>query len=307
MRTRFHHSIVLVLFTALSLVVALTGCGGGGGGGGGGGVPVTVTGSVYRAETDQPIASATINIGGQAATSAADGTFTFTASSSATSATISATNEATRTITIVLKGSGTNNLGVIFLADTATPPAPYNATVTGRVVTAVNGVNTPVGGATVTIANVSTVTATNGAFTLSGLPVGLGSANGTYGKVTATGFDDKPITADNLGFALKAGSNPIGDLLIARSSSAIPAPPYTITGLVQVNGKATQNVKVDLALNGASLGSVTTDSNGNYFFWVAPATYTITATVSGLPSKSVTVTLVKLDTPVTAPPINLTQ
>src|SRR5205823_1869405 len=143
--------------------------------------------------------------------------------------TIAAQGTQTRTLPITLTANQANNLGDIYLSDTG-----YNATVTGRVVAQVNGQIQPVGNATVTIAGAQTKTATDGTFTLSGLPVGLGNASGTVGKVTAQGFEDKPITDVTLGFPLAAGNNPIGDLLIAAPSGSVPLPPYTIKGVVQI-------------------------------------------------------------------------
>ena len=294
------------MFGALAaLAVMLAGCGGGGGGngGGGGGTPVTVTGRVLRAETGiAPDPAATVTIGGTSVTTAADGTFTFSPPSGAKSATIAATGSQTRTITISLSTTTANNLGDIYISDTG-----YTANVTGRVVAAVNGTITPVGNATVTIASVSATTATDGTFTLMGLPVDLGNVTGVFGKVSATGFEDKPITDANLQFPLAAGNNPIGDLLIAAPSGSTPLPPYTIKGVVKVGGTAQSGVTVVLmtTVNGTqqTIGSTTTDSTGAYTFWVVPAAYTVQAT-NGASNQSVNVTLVRLDLPVTAPDIN---
>ncbi|HLJ55664.1 MAG TPA: hypothetical protein VKT77_11545 [Chthonomonadaceae bacterium] len=282
---------------------ALAGCGGGGGGGGGhggGGTPVLVTGRVLRAETGAPPSSAaTVTIGGVSVTTAADGTFSFNPPSSGTSATIASTGTMTRTIAIKLSTTGTNNLGDIFLSDTG-----YTANVNGRVVASVNGVLTPVGGATVTIGNVTGTTATDGTFTLMGLPVDLGNVSGVVGKVTAAGFEDKLITDANLQFPLVAGANPIGDLLIAQPSGSTPLPPFTISGVVKVGSTAQSGVSVQIVQQGSStiLGTTTTDSTGTYTFWVVPGAYTITAT-NGAAMQSVNVTLVKLDAPVAAPTI----
>jgi hypothetical protein len=293
--------ITSALLALLSLPLFLAGCGGGGGGGGGGS-PVTVTGKVLRAETGlAPNPAATVTIGGQTATAGADGTFTLNnVSSSTTTATISAQGTQTLTLPITLTAPGPNNLGDIYLSDTG-----YNATVTGRVVTQVNGQAQPVGNANVVIAGQHTVTATDGTFTLNNLPVGLGTVNGIFGKITATGFDDKLITADILRFPLTAGSNPLGDILMGLPIGNVPPPPYTITGTVTVKGTATAGIEVALAANGVTLGTTTTDSNGHYFFWVVPSTYTLTA-IQGSATQQTNVTLNRLDTPVTASTINLT-
>ena len=291
-----------VVIAAVALAALLSGCGGGGGGAPSG-QPVTVTGRVLRAETGvAPNPAATIAIGGTTTTTAADGTFTLTAPANATMATITAQGSMTRTITIALSATQPNNLGDIYVSDTG-----YTATVTGRVVALVDGALQPVGNATVTLANVTTKTMTDGTFTLNSLPVDLGNVAGTFGKVSAAGFEDKPITDVNLQFPLKAGANPIGDLLIAAPSGSTPLPPYTIKGVVQVGGQPKAGVTVALMMTvggvPTTLGSTTTDATGTYTFWVTAGMYTVQAT-NAAAMQSTTVTLVRLDQPVTAPTIN---
>jgi len=300
----------LALTMAIPAILA-AGCGGGGGGsgggGGGGGKSVTVTGTVLDAATYSPTTSAaTVVIGGTTmTTNTATGTFTGTVGSNATTASVSAPGEISRTISITLAASQVNNLGNIFLAATG---SSYTASVNGVVVTTVKGATQPVGGATVNIGNISGVSATNGTFTLNGLPVGLGSVDGLYGTVTAKGFAVKLITADVLQFALVAGANNIGNLLLAPPAGSTPVPPYTISGVVEVQGVPTAGVTVAIAIpgGGAALGQTTTNSSGTYYFWVAPATYTITAEDSSSTTLGENVTLSTLATPITAPTINLT-
>jgi hypothetical protein len=296
-------AVVAMALIALiaALAVGVAGCGGGGGSNGG--TPVSITGRVLRAETGiAPNPNATVAIGGTTVTTGADGTFNFTAPSNATMAVIAAQGSQTRTIPITLSATKANNLGDIYISDTG-----YTANVTGRVVATVSGAIQPVGNATVTIASASTTTKTDGTFSLVGLPVGLGNVAGTVGKVSAVGFEDKPITDVNLQFPLVAGANPIGDLLIAAPSGATPLPPFTINGVVQVGGhvQAGSNVVLMQTVNGTttSLGSTTTDATGTYTFWVVPGAYTMQA-FNGATTMSTTVTLVKLDQPVTAPTIN---
>lgn len=301
-RSRTVAKALMALIAALA--VGLAGCGGGGGGGGPApGTPATVTGRILHAETGiAPNPNATITIGGASVTSGADGTFSFTAPTGAKTATITAQGSQTRTINISLSTTQTNNLGDIYISDTG-----YTANVSGRVVANVNGATQPVGNATVTIANVSAATKTDGTFALTGLPVDLGNVAGTVGKVTAAGFEDKPITDVNLQFPLKAGDNPIGDLLIAAPSGSTPLPPYTIIGVVQSGGHALagSNVLLMQTVNGTTttLGNTTTDATGTYTFWVVPGSYTVQA-FNAAATQSTPVTLVKLDQPITAPTIN---
>lgn len=297
----FYRGLMLSL---LSVLVFLTGCGGGGGGGGAVGGNATVTGRILRAESNtRPDPVATINIGGITGTSNPnDGSFTLTGvSSSVTTATITAQGAADRTLTIALTANQTNNLGDIFISDTG-----YNATVTGRVVTNVNNQQQGVAGATVNITGVTVTTGQNGAFTVNNLPVGLGSVPGIYGSVTATGFDKKDITAETLEFPLTAGANPLTNpIVILPPSGSVPLPPHTISGTVTLNGVATNGAAITLTNAAQTVFlTATTDTTGRYSFWVVPGTYTVTATLAGN-TEQAQVTLTRLDTPVTAPTINL--
>lgn len=303
----FHLPVLLTIAATLFAAGCGGGGGSGGGGGGGGGTSVTVTGTVLSASSYAPPASAATVVIGRTTitTNPADGTFTGTVNSNATTAAVSATGEVSRTITIKLAANQVNNLGNIFLADTG---STYSASVNGVVVTTVKGAAQPVGGAVVNIGNISGVSNTDGTFTLNGLPVGLGSVNGLYGSVTASGFAVKLITADVLQFALVSGANNIGNLLLAPPVGSTPVPPFTVTGIINVQGTPTSGVTVAIALPGSAsgLGQTQTNSSGSYFFWVAPATYTVTANDSSGTVLSENVTLKTLTAPVTAPTLNLT-
>ena len=301
MRHNATHKFGAVLGAFCALAVVLTGCGGGGGGSGPApGGSATVTGTVLSVESGLPAsAGATVKIGGQTAVTDATGKFTLlNVSSGTTSGNVTAASELPLTLALTLKPNVTNNLGTIYLSN-----AGYTATVTGRVVATVSGTAKPIGNATVTIANATAKSAADGTFTLTNLPVGLGATAGFLGKVTAAGFEDKAITADTLRFALTAGANPIGDLLVAQPSGSVPAAPFTIQGVVTAHGAPASGISVSLASGGVSLGSTTTDSTGTYSFWVVPAVYNLTAVSTT--SQTVTVTVVRLDVPVTAPPIAL--
>lgn len=281
---------------AVLLAISLVGCGGGGGGGGNNAAPATVTGTVLLAETNAPVTDATVSIGGQATQVDQNGNFTLSnAPSNATTATITSASAKTRTLAIALTANQTTALGSIFLSTTG-----YTATTTGTVVT--QDTNQPVGNATVNIAGAITHTATNGTFTLTNLPVDLGSiAGAAIGVVTASGFEDKPIQAP---FVFQAGNNPLGNIVIASPvGSTTPPPPFTISGTVTVNKTPTAGITVSLSSGATKLGSTTTDNTGTYYFWVVPGTYTVSATHTGSAAKQVTVTLHSLNTPVTAPAI----
>jgi hypothetical protein len=303
----------LAVMALLCGSLLLTACGGGGGGGGnnggGTGTPVTVVGSILRAETNAPPNPvATIKIGTASVQTASDGTFTLAnAPSDATTLTITAQGSQTLTQAVKLTAGQTNNLGTIFISDTG-----YNATVTGRVIS--SATNQPVANATVILTGLQTTTSAQGTFTLSNLPVGLGNVSGTYGKISAgTAFADKPITAEVLAFPLEAGNNPLGDIALAPPvGDTPPGIPYTITGRITANGQTpTSSFVVALSLNGNVLpGQVQTDSAGNYFFWVAssPTDYTILVPAqNGYTAGQTTAALRQNDTPITAQTINVTK
>ena len=303
MRTNAIYKLGVAIGVFCAFAIGLTGCGGGGGGGGPISNPVTVTGTVLSADSAS-IPTASVKIGGQTVTTDANGKFTIAnVAAGTTTGSVTATGEMPLTLTLSLKANAANDLGTLYLSNVG-----YSATVTGRVVKSTGGIVTPVGGATVTIANATTLSKTDGTFTLSNLPVGLGGNPGVVGKISAAGFEDKALTADNLQFPLAAGANPIGDQIIALSSGSSlnpPTAPYTIKGVVTVGGLPTANVSITLATGGISLGSTTTDATGTYTFWVVPATYQITAVASATSQQTVTATLVKLDAPINVPTINL--
>lgn len=327
---------IAAAFLLCGLAALLGGCGGGGGGsngGGGGGNNgfAIITGQVLLLSTNStPTTTTTVSSGGITTTaSASDGTFTLsnvptsaktlTIDVAATS-TVTATtgnNHLVRTLSIALTANQTAALGAVYVgATTANGTPDYTAVVTGRVVTNGTAGTQGVGNATVTIAGVQVKTSANAAtlgnFTINGLPVGLGSEIGVLiGSVQAPGFSSRDlITTDTggLSFAtgLVSGANNIGAVTILQPTGSTPAPPYTITGQVTVSGTGRPSQSVQLLQNGTLVGNVTTDANGNYFFWVVAGTYTVQAiTTSGSSrTQTVSVTLATLDNPVTAPTIN---
>jgi hypothetical protein len=297
----FYRGLLLSILIGL---VSLMGCGGGGSSPGPSG-NATVSGRVLRAETNtRPDPAATITIGGVTGTSNPnDGTFTLTGvPASTTTGTITAQGASNLTLTLALQANQTTQLGDVFISDTG-----YNATLTGRIVTLANNQQTGVTGATVTIAGKTVTSGQNGAFTIAGLPVGLGSVSGVYGKVTAQGLEPKDITAETLEFPLEAGNNPLQNpIVLLPPSGSVPLPPFTIAGKITINGAAAGTGLAPITLtNTANSVTVTTrtDDTGQYSFWVVPGTYTVSATAAGK-TQQTTVTLTRLDTPVTAPTIN---
>jgi hypothetical protein len=286
----------LLFALVLALFGVLVGCGGGGGTPSPG-TATSVTGRVLRAETDQPVTGATVNIGGQSTTTITDGTFSLPSVNSATkTATVTPPSPGKPyTLTLALTAKSANNLGDIFTSDTG-----YTSSAIGTVVAPINGTQQAVGNATVTIAGSQVKTGTDGTFRIGNLAIGLGSdVNTPIGIISAPDFDSKPIFTQDI---FVTGDNNLGtQILGAPVGKTPPNQPYTISGNVTSGGKAAVGVQVSIAPQGGiSLGTVSTDASGNYFFWVVTGTYTVTAT-SGTATRSVTVTLAALDTPVSAP------
>ncbi len=298
-RSRNSLAKISMIILLMSLVtVMLTGCGGGGGGGGSTGTGnTTVSGTVLLVETNLPPSpGAVVTIGGQQATTDATGAFTLTSvSSSATSGTVTATGEQPLTLALHLTSGQVNALGTIYVSSTG-----YTAIASGTVASSTNGVNKPISGATVTIGGQSTVTASDGTFTISNLPVGLGTDPTTHiGNIQATGYVNKPITVQ---FPLATGSNPLGTLLLgAPIASSTPGQPFTIYGFVTKGGNPF-STSVTLSPTVGPLVAQTNPVTGEYFFWVPAGTYTVQELSSGT-SKTVTVT--STATPVEAPAIGL--
>lgn len=299
-----------LMVTLLLWLVA--GCGGGGGsnGGNGGGGNAGLRGQILLVSTSSaPPNNTFLEIGGtsQQVTSL-DGRFTLTALP-ATATTLTIRNadsnnveQFRRTLTVALISNQTVDLGPIYVGDQG-----YTANVVGRIVTNVGGTNQPVGNARVTLSGERVVTGANGTFRINGLPVGLGSLPGALlGDIVATGFETKPLLSETLGPPLSANDNNVGDIVIATPVGSTPLPPHTVTGSITVQGVAQAGVLVTLKVGATTLGTTTTDASGAYFFWVVPASYTVVASKSGFTNKQVNVTLQKLDTPVTAPAMNLT-
>lgn len=285
-----------------ALLCFSSGCGsGGGGGGGGGGGAATVTGNVLTVESNTPPSGGSVSINGRSSPiSTTDGSFTITGLPvGAVTVTVTATGENTRTFSTKLV-AGQNSLGNVFVNAAAT--GAYNATVTGTVVTVAGG--SPVAGATVVIAGESTTSASDGTFTLTGLPVGLvGDVNVPVGTVSATGYTAQPITLE---FALAAGNNSIGQIPLGAPVGTTPGAPFDISGKVTTGGAPAVGLTVTIAVvSGPAFNAptATTDANGAYQFWVPVGTWQVTAVNASGQPKSVTVTVASQNTPVTAPTI----
>jgi hypothetical protein len=247
-----------------------------------------------------PNPSATVSVAGAPAVQTlVDGSFTIrNASSTATEITVTAAGMTTlRQKLPALTPNAVNDLGDIYITDTT-----YNADVDGRVLRA--DTFEPIAGAQVVISGLRTTSDALGAFTLKGLPVGLGGLGQAVGKVTATGFEVKPIIIDlPLGPTAPPDNlvNHLGDILVSPPVGGIPGGPSTIYGKVLLQGQTAHGgstVTLIRVSDGATLGSVLTLADGSYGFWVPVGAYRVRAEHTGFTSQTVDATVVRLDSPV---------
>ncbi len=287
-----------ILAACALIMVGGVGCGGGGGGA----APADIVGRILLTTTGQPPNPvATVSVAGAAAVQTlVDGSFTIHgASSTATQITVSAPG-----MTVLhqplptLTPNAVNDLGDIYVTDTT-----YNANVDGTVLRA--DTLEPIAGATVVLSGLRTTTDAAGAFALAGLPVGLGGLGLEVGKVTATGFEVKPIVIDlPLGPTAPPDNlvNHLGDILVSPPVGGIPGGPSTVNGKALLQGQtvhAGTTVTLIRASDGVELGGILTADNGAYGFWVPVGAYRVRAEHAGYQTKTVDVTVTRLDTPVT--------
>lgn len=276
------------------LLSVLPGCGGGGGGA----TPATIRGRVLLVGTGTaPNPAATVTVqGASSVTTAADGTFTVaSAPSTATTITITATGSAKLVQALpTLKANAVNNIGDVFLSDTG-----YTAEVTARVVRSDTLAVIP--GASVLLSGRATTTAADGTFSITGLPVGLGTTPVDAGVIKVTGLEDKAIRID-LPLGASPPINDLGDIQVSPPVGPIPGGPYNIRGTVSLTGTTDfSNTTVSLrSAGGVVLDEMTTGTDGSYGFWMPAATYTVAVSHAGYTGQSKTVILTRPDVPVTA-------
>jgi hypothetical protein len=196
-----------------------------------------------------------------------------------------------------LKANLLNDLGTLYIVAS---DSDYTANASGTVVRA--DTQAVVAGASVTLSGQNTTTDAQGKFSFTGLPVGLGTGGEQVGLVKASGFEDKKLFFD---FPLAAGDNPLGNIIINPPVGTIPPGPANILGTITLQGQADLSGTVVTLLDqsGIPAGSMTTQSDGKYGFWVIAGQYTVKAEHTGFQTKTQAVTLPSPDQPQT---VNLT-
>lgn len=292
----------ITAFCAFLALILAIGCGGGGGSGSGsgtgGGNPVTIVGRVIDVATGAPPATKpSIQSSTQTVQAAADGSFSVSAPSGATQILVdSLTADGTFTYTFP-PASGTVDLGDLWIG-------PQKITLTGRIVDSTNGV--PVSGAVVTFAGRQVSTAANGTFSIP--QVAYSSASqaaflGIVGSVNSSSYFLLNFTA--AGSSVAGGVLSIGDLLITPSNDPNPpGTPYSITGVVKPLGTSAGTV-VTLKQGGTAVRIFNVGSDGRYYFWVDPGTYTVSYAKQALTAPTQTVTVHNLGETDTVPDVTL--
>lgn len=168
-----------------------------------------------------------------------------------------------------------------------------SATLTGRVVNGATDV--PLQGVRVALGSSNTTTASDGRFTLSGVPLGSGVLSAQL-----TGFEVTTVAVD-----IVVGQNTLSDVQMAPVTGDPPAEsPRTLQGTITLSdGSNPTGVTVTLLSGTTQFDQMTTGSDGKYFFWAPAGTYKVRAAKSGFTTVEQQVTISDLTKVVT---LNLT-
>lgn len=253
---------VIACWVILGLIFA--GCGGGGGGG-----IATAIGRVLNVQTGQPPnPQANVSLGGGTAvpTNSVDGSFSASGPSGSTSITVDTITFGVKIYTVPAV-FGTAAVGDLWFG-------PQETTLKGRVVSATDGSLVP--GATVSFAGRIGTTDANGVFQLPNVAYSTSDQSvfwGIVGTIRKTGYVTASFTASP--FTDSGGITDIGDQLITSVTDPNPpGQPYNIYGKVLVAGGPSGAI-VTLKQSGTPVRIVNVGSDGRYFFWIVPGTYTI--------------------------------
>jgi hypothetical protein len=282
-------SITAVWRIASALVLAgMTACGGGGGGA----PPADVQGRILTVSGGSPVANATVSIGGASQLTKSDGTFLFRGvSSSATQISVTSTGNTalTQNLPTLAAQPALNDLGDIFVTSDG-----YTAIVKSKVVR--SDTLAAVAGARVRIAGQFATTAADGTFTISGLPVFLGTAAVPVGLIKATGLEDKTIILD-LPLGDSSGTPPVPnilpDIVMSPPVGSIPGDPSNLKGTITFSAAAASGVTVTL-INKSTTAVVDTrltGTDGKYGFFAAAGTYIVKAERTGAVTQQKEVTI----------------
>ncbi len=283
-----------LLLATVALIITF-GCGGGGPGGGG--PTANARGRIMLVGTGQPLAGATVNVGGQSMVTTATGEFQFSNVRVTPSPQLTVTAQGVATLTQAvpaLTPNAANDLGDIFVVDDT---GSYTAVVRGTVVNAENFL--PVANAVVTISGQRSTTGANGVFQIANLPVGLGGSV-AVGTIVAQGFETKIILIDPP-LGPSPPDNDLGPIAVSPPVGTIPGGPFNIRGTISQAGVTDMSfttVTLIRKSDSQTVATFTTGADGKYGFWVIAGEYTVRAQ-RGQATASADATLARVDQPIT--------
>jgi hypothetical protein len=244
--------------------------------------PGTLSGQIVDATTSRAIAGAVLTLsGGGSATSAADGSFSFTSVPRGNyQIQASATGYAARGYSFVFAAGQNGGLGALPLYPATGATAPTTLTVSGTVIDGID--NHPLAGAAVAVTGGQTLTTdATGSFTLSGL-----TALSFSLSVSETGYQTGGFSGTASGFGQVAGTFPLTPAATANGATT-----STLKGTVT---DAVSNQPIAGALITAAGTSLTATSSTNGTFEIdniAPTTLALTASAAQYTARSYTVSL----------------
>jgi hypothetical protein len=241
----------------------------------------------------------TVQVGTKSTTTlAADGSFTLNVSTGATALLVD-THSAFGVFNFQIPAaSGTDDVGDLWVG-------PEKIALQGRVLNSTN--SQPAPGLTVSFAGRTGTTDANGNFALADVAYSSATQTafwGIDGIVTGTGFFLQQFSA--FPQVASAGVVNVGDILVTPSSDVNPPPaPFNIQGRVLPPGEAVGTI-VTLKQGGTpvrvfNVGS----SDGSYFFWVTPGSYTVEFHNNTLNAPTQNVTVPASNSLVTVPDVTL--
>ncbi len=263
-RRNFNYRLRAIYLFLLLLMIAACG-----GGGGGGGTTATLVGRVLDVKTGGPIAPrATVQVGTQTVQTEVDGSFQLAVTAGTTGVTVDANTYGAFTFTFPAAADVTD-VGDLWVG-------PQKVRLTGRVLNSSN--SNAIAGATVSFAGRKGVTNSVGTYVLN--DVAYSSANlaafwGIVGTSKAIGFFKVDFTAQ--GKSAVSGTVTLDDLRMTPQGDSNPPPfPFTLWGRISPSASAPGTI-VTLKLSGTPVRIFNVGSDGAYYFWVLPGSYTIEA------------------------------
>ena len=244
--------------------------------------PGTLSGQIIDATTSRAIVGAALTLsGGGSATSAADGSFSFTSVPRGNyQIQATATGYASRSYSFVYGPGQGGGLGALPLYPTTGSAAPTTLTVTGMVVDGID--NHPLVGAAVVVAGGPTLTTdSTGSFTLSGL-----TALSFSLSISATGYQTGGFNGTASGFGQVAGT-----FALTPAGTGNGATTSILKGTV-TDSVSTQPIAGALITSAGTALTATSTANGAFEIDnIAPSTLALTVSAANYTARNYSVNL----------------